>query len=174
MDASNKSDTGLCRDPDTKDWSADCWTRDWQTFWAVLISSIILVLTFISIKHKNTQLTDNSLIQIIAIQVVFAAINSLNSKFGNAGYNPALSCGYISFAVSQYAYPNISTDAAFKYKYGFDPSATQVNHYLWVYMIAPFVGGIVAGILHLIHSKCANVKGKDNDVSVTDGEALLE
>ena len=100
--------------------------------------------------------------------LVLGAVTALASPYGNAGWNPALACGYISFAVSQYNYPNIPTDESWESTYGFGPSATQVNHYLWVYMIAPFVGGAIAGILHLIHSKCASVKGKDNDVS-TDG-----
>ena len=96
------------------------------------------------------------------------AVISLSADFGGCGWNPALACGYISFAVSQYNYPNISPDAVYEQEYGFGPSATQINHYLWVYMIAPIVGGFIAGILHLIHNKCASTKGKDNDVS-TDG-----
>lgn len=127
------------------------WTRDWQTFWTILMCSIILVLAFISIKHKSTQLTDNGLVQILAINSVLLAVSVMSLQYGEFGFNPALACGYVSFAVSQYAYPNIVSNEDFNDTYGFDPSAKQVNHYLWVYMIAPFVGGAIAGILHLIH-----------------------
>lgn len=113
--------------------------------------SIILVLAFISIKHKSTQLTDNGLVQILAINSVLLAVSVMSLQYGEFGFNPALACGYVSFAVSQYAYPNIVSNEDFNDTYGFDPSAKQVNHYLWVYMIAPFVGGAIAGILHLIH-----------------------
>ena len=127
------------------------------------MSSIILILAFISIKHKDTQLTDNGLIQILAIWIVLSAVTALNSKYGACGWNPALACGYISFAVSQHNYPNTMDDSTYKRIHGFEQSDKEVNHYLWVYMVAPFVGAVIAGILHLIHSKCSNVKGRDND-----------
>ena len=92
----------------------------------------------------------------------------LSNEFGGCGWNPALATAYISFAVSQYAYPNIMYDAEYNQFYGFGPSNTQVNHYLWVYLTAPFAGGLVAGILHLIHNKCASTKDKDNNVSTAE------
>ena len=95
----------------------------------------------------------------------------MSVKYGSCGFNPALACGYISFAVSQYAYPNIPADVTWLDIYGFESSAVQVNHYLWAYMVAPIVGGFVAGILHLVHSKCASVKGRDNN---TPGDNLIE
>ena len=134
--------------------------------------SIILVLAFISIKHKSTRLTDDSMIQILAINLVIVAVTQLSVRFGSCGFNPALACGYISFAVSQYAYPNVPDLLIYK---NFRANAESVNHYLWVYMVAPMVGGFVAGVLHLVHSKCANVKGKDNDVNVSvDADHLIE
>ena len=163
LDAEKSVDDGMSRDPITRDWSNDDFTRNWQCFWATIICSFLLVLFFISVKHKSTQLTDDSLIQILAISTIFLGVAVLNVEFGGAGFNPALACGYISLAVSQYAYPNILPDSEYKLKYGFDPSAIQINHYLWVFMIAPFVGGFAAGIVHLIHQKCSNKQGSDND-----------
>lgn len=127
--------------------------------------TIILVFSFISIKHKSTQLTDNAMLQILAFNVVLAAVSELSVKYGSCGFNPALATGYISFAVSQYAYPNIISDVSWLDIYGFESSAVQVNHYLWAYMLAPIVGGAVAGVLHLVHAKVSSVKGKDNNVS---------
>ena len=76
--------------------------------------SIILVFSFISIKHEKTQLTDNGLLHVIAIHLVLVAIIFVSANFGGVGWNPALACGYISFAVSQFAYPNILSDADYK------------------------------------------------------------
>lgn len=119
------------------------------------MTSIVLIFTFISIKHRKTQLTDNGQIQLLGINLVYLAAASLSANFGGCGWNPALACGYISLAVSQFAYPNILPDAQYKELYGFDPPATRVNHYLWVYMTAPFVGAVIAGLLHMVHAKCS-------------------
>ena len=151
----------------------DQFTRDWQCFWVIFMSTIILVFTFVSIKHEKTQLTDNGLIQIIGINLLYIAITALSSQFGGCGWNPALACGYISFAVSQYNYPNREPDAVYNQQYGFDPTDTVINHYLWVYMTAPFVGAVVAGILHIIHSKCAASKGDKEDVSFHSEKGAL-
>ena len=168
LDGSKSYDTGItctsygnCVDDD--------WTRDWQTFWAILLCSIILILAFISIKHKTTQLTDNGLVQILAYNSILLAVSLMSLQYGGGGFgfNPAIATGYVSFAVSQYAYPNIDTDSDYKDIYGFDPSAKTVNHYLWVYILAPLVGGAIAGILHLIHQKCVKSHGKDNDSSIS-------
>ena len=40
-------------------------------------------------------------------------------------------------------------------------------------MTAPFIGGAIAGILHIIHSKCAAAKGDKEDVSFADEKDAL-
>ena len=37
-------------------------TRDWQTFWAMLITSIVLSYAYVSIKNDKTQLSDEPLV----------------------------------------------------------------------------------------------------------------
>ena len=69
-------DNGIVREP-TGDYVDDGWTRDWQTFWAMLLCSIVLVFAFVSIKHNSTQLTDNGLLQIIAISYLLYAVTEL-------------------------------------------------------------------------------------------------
>ena len=83
--------------------------------------------------------------------MLLGAMSEMAEKYGECGWNPALACGYISFAVSQYNYPNIKSVDEYVDQYGFEPTATSVNHYLWAYMVAPFIGAVIAGILHLIH-----------------------
>ena len=84
----------------------------------------------------------------IALTVIYAGINGINAKFGPAGTNPAIAAAYIAFVVSQ------------------NDNAEAYNHYLWVYMISPFVGAAIGGILYMIHKRCANAKGRDNSVSI--------
>lgn len=148
----------------------DGWTRDWQTFWSLLITSIFLVVCFISIKNERTQLTDNKLFQALAITLLMGAVAGINSLFGSVGFNPALALAYIVFEETTILNePNLSTwqlricgissitgdcDA---------DHPTYLNHYLWAYLIAPFVGGLIGGIFFHIHAKCTEKKGQDND-----------
>ena len=84
----------------------------------------------------------------IALTVIYAGINEINMKFGPAGSNPAIAAAYISFVVSQH------------------DDNKAYNHYLWVYMLSPFIGAACGGILYMIHKRCANAKGRDNSVSI--------
>ena len=61
---------------------------------------LLIRLASISIKHKSTRLSHNPLVQILAIMFTLGAATLLSAKFGMCGWNPALACGYISFAVS--------------------------------------------------------------------------
>mmetsp|Transcript_12365 Transcript_12365/g.16769 ORF Transcript_12365/g.16769 Transcript_12365/m.16769 type:complete len:269 (+) Transcript_12365:22-828(+) len=119
-------------------------TRDWQTFFAMFLTSMILVLAYASVKMPQTAISDNKVVQIIALTFIFTGLNGCNMKFGEAGINPALASGYIAFVASQH-----TDDEAY-------------NHYLWAYMIGPLFGGALGGFLYLIHSRCAQTKGRDN------------
>lgn len=133
------------------------YTRNWQTFWGMFVSSIILVLCFASIKSKETALSDNKLFGALAIYTIIESIASINTLFGSAGFNPALASGYIFFETTQFNYPNTVYTSG------------QLNHYWWAYALGPMAGGFVGGILFLIHSKCANSKGGSDEDSSADG-----
>ena len=85
------------------DWgnTTDGWTRNWQTFWGLFISTIFLTVCFISIKNKETQLTDNLLFQALSIALLLWAVALMNADFGSVGFNPALATAYIIFEESQ-------------------------------------------------------------------------
>mmetsp|Transcript_22472 Transcript_22472/g.27707 ORF Transcript_22472/g.27707 Transcript_22472/m.27707 type:complete len:151 (-) Transcript_22472:124-576(-) len=134
--------------------SDDGFTRNWQTFWGVLLTSTILSLGFCAIKHEKTRVTEDGLLNaalIVGYSIATTAV--LNLNFGDAGFNPALSSAYILFETTQFDTPND------KYP------ANQLNHYLWVYILVSMVGGALGGVLHWIHSSCANSKrgSGDND-----------
>ena len=87
-----------------------------------------------------------------------------NAEFGPAGINPPLACGYIMFETSQYDFPNTP------YK------SYELNHYVWAYLLCPMLGGVLGGILHILHAKCVEKKGTVDSNEATDDakNALLE
>ena len=150
-------------DPDFGLDEVNGFTRDWQTFYAMLISSFFLTLAYTSVKSKNTQLTENELLKAFVIYFVLGTVAALNFNFGTAGFNPALATSYIIFEVSQNKEPTIYDSDDF----GND----HLNHYLWAYMIGPLVGGALGGIAHLIHSACIN---KSDDSGASEAESGLD
>ena len=70
------------------------------------------------------------------------------------GTNPALASGYIFFETTQFNFPNAEI-----------PS-DKLNHYMWVYILAPLAGGSFGGLLSLIHARCEGAKGRDTEVEV--------
>ena len=116
----------------------------------MIVTATILTLTYAHIKMPQTANSDNRIVQIISLTFIYTGINACNSYFGPAGINPALAAAYIAYETSEHAYEHSS----------------QVNHYLWVYMISPFVGAAIGGILWQIHSRCVSAKGRDNSVSI--------
>ena len=73
------------------------WTRDWQTFWSILITSMLLSLFFVSIKNKKTQLTEDAGLNILLFTLGFSVLTTLNENFGELGTNAALSSAYSFF-----------------------------------------------------------------------------
>ena len=65
---------------------------NWQVFWAMLMSGLILSLAYASIKMRSTQITDNHAVQAIAVFVILIGVMQMNRRFGTLGYNPALAC----------------------------------------------------------------------------------
>ena len=117
----------------------------------MLVSSMILSLGYVSIKSKHTRLCDDNLINCLFIFFLLIGVVELNAFFGTAGLNGALSAAYILFETTQFKTPNKVVPAY------------ELNHYLWAYILGTLIGGAAGGFLHLIHSKCSNTKGRDND-----------
>lgn len=117
------------------------------------MASIVLVFGYISIKSPKTRLHDDKLVGAFLIAYLVTLIESLSFKFGRLGANPAIATAYILFTESQKNFPNFATNAI---------DNSMINHYLWVYTIAPMAGGFIGGVLHLIHSKCSKKDGKSD------------
>ena len=152
----------------TEDLGADThystgFTRDWQTFWAMLVTSMLLVLAYNSIKLKGTQITDDRLVQALGIVWVIKGLASCNALFGAPGINPAIAVWYMMFEATQYQNPNTELE------YG------ELNHYVWAYLFGPICGAILGGILTIIHEACAKSGGGTTpDEAADEVEALTK
>ena len=135
---------------------SDGYTRNWQTFWAMVVTSMLLVLAYNSIKLKGTQITDDRLAQALGIVWVIKGLAACNALFGAAGINPAIAIWYMIFEATQYQNPNT------KYDYG------ELNHYVWAYLFGPLVGAILGGILTIIHEACAKSGGNASRQEAAD------
>ena len=126
----------------------DDFSADWQTFWAMMLTSVILVLCFKSVRG-DTALTDNKIFQIFAVAIILNGFAAMNSLFGIIGFNPAFACAYIMFEAAEYNDPNV------------DYNSTGLTHYLWAYCIGPLVGGFAGGIIYWFHRQTAQGEFKD-------------
>ena len=137
-------------DTGTRDSDNDLnFSKDWQTFWAMTITSIIVGTAFCTLKNDDSVLGKDVVLKILAFTFVLQGVQSCNDLFGTFGYNPALACMWVAYEVTQYESPNKSYDSE------------QLNHYVWAYIIGPLLGGAAAGILALIHQKCAGDKNRN-------------
>ena len=125
----------------------DGYTRNWQCFWGILMATIMLSLGYVTIKHKATRFSEDSVLNSGLFYAIQGAVVAMSLKFGPTGINPALASAYMVLTVTQDT--NVSAD--------------HYNHYLWVYMLVPFLGGAIGGVLHWIHTKCVEKQGADND-----------
>lgn len=131
----------------------DGFVRNWATFFMCLMASTILTLSYTTIKSKTTKLHDDVLLNAAFVTTLLTAVASLMTRFGGyAALNPAIASAYIFFETTQYDTPNDDKIAGYK-----------LNHYLWAYFIGSMAGGALGGFLHMIHSRCSDTKGRDNN-----------
>jgi len=129
----------------------DGFVRNWATFFMCLMVSMILTLSYTTIKSKTTKVHDDVLLNSAFVAILLSAVATLMARFGGyAALNPAIASAYIFFETTQYDTPN---DQIAGYK---------LNHYLWAYFIGSMAGGAIGGFLHMVHSRCAEAKGRDN------------
>ena len=117
-----------------------------------LTASMILTLTYTTIKSKTTKFHDDVLLNAAFVTTLLGAMSALMSKFGGyAALNPAIASAYIFFETTQYDTPNQQI------------AGYKLNHYLWAYFIGSMAGGAIGGFLHMIHARCSDTKGRDNN-----------
>ena len=127
----------------------------------MFVTSSILCWAWNSVKHPETALHDDKLVQAYMLTLVLLGIVELNAYFGTLGINPALACAQISFVRSQYNYPNfIQLPTADPNQDPDKDQGLELAHYLWAYFVGPLLGAVFGASLHRIHIKCMK-KGSD-------------
>ena len=60
-------------------------TRDWQCFWAIFLTSLLLTFGYVTVKNPKTAITDNPLLQMWIITMLLSAVTRMNVLFGTIG-----------------------------------------------------------------------------------------
>ena len=122
----------------------DGFTRDFQTFFSVIIFSTVYFFIYLAMKKKETSHTEDELVKMIVCALAFYGTYMSLALFGPMGFNPIIATVNVIFVVSQT-----------------DGQASDYAHYLWAYMIGPLVAAFLGAILHLLHFKVSNKQGGD-------------
>ena len=75
----------------------DGFTRNWQTFWGVLIASTLVSMVYCTIKAQETAVNDDKLMQAALVTLAQSVAAKALAIFGSAGTNAALASFYIMF-----------------------------------------------------------------------------
>ena len=126
------------------------------------MATICICLAYASVKSKATRLSEDSLTNNLLFVVLETGIIAMALKSGWIGFNPFVSISMIFFAMLNYYH---SPD------YQGSNDNSNIDHYMYVYMIFPFIGALIAGIIHLIIQKVAN--GDEDDMKKSGAEALM-
>ena len=120
-------------------------TRDFQTFFAIVIFGTLYMFMFHAMKNDKTAHSDNILLRILVVSYAWTMVQTGLVHFGSIGFNPLISTISVIFTVSQT-----------------EGTASPYAHYLWAYIIAPMVASFLAAILHLLHVKGSSKTDGDN------------
>ena len=117
--------------------------RSMQTFFIQAMMTFVFVLTILVVKSKETEPSDIPAIGAMTVAFALMACVFVGTR-GGPCYNPAVALGFILTVQTQTENPD------------------TYNAYWWCYIFAPFVGGLVAGLVSLMHRSVVsngNTKG---------------
>ena len=75
-------------------------TRDFATFFAVLIFTTVYFFVYHNMKKKETAISDNDFLKILVCTFAFLATEAALGLFGTLGFNPLISTIVVIFKVS--------------------------------------------------------------------------
>ena len=75
-------------------------TRDFGTFFAVVIFTTVYFFVFHNMKKKETAHTDNDILKILVCTFAFLATEAGLALFGTLGFNPLITTIIVIFKVS--------------------------------------------------------------------------
>ena len=126
---------------------------------ATMLATTILIVAFVSVKG-STALSNNKILQVLAVTWVIQGVAEVNTLFGGIGINPAVICAYMVFESMQYKFPNVEP-----------PSSAAIYHYLWTYVVGAFLGAILGAIFAAIHKSSIPKPKKKSKKSKTKGKS---
>ena len=123
-------------DPDNGD-SAD----DFQMYFAVLLNEIVCTFLFVSVilmvKGEHTAGDRKGVCAALCVVSTLLCVISGTNKLG-AAFNPAVGTAVTTYSVLRLEHED-------------GQSNEWLYHYLWCYTVGPYIGGLCAGLFHLIH-----------------------
>ena len=93
------------------------------------------------VKGKNTAPTTDGILGALTVSITLFGLIMAGGKYG-ACYNPA-----VGLSLGLWGVWNLS--------------ATYIKHYMYLYILGPFIGGLLAGGFHNVHQKLHEKPKKD-------------
>ena len=115
---------------------------DFSMYVAVIVNEIVCTFLFVSVilmvKGEHTAGDRKGICAALVVVSTLLCVISGTNKLG-ACFNPSVGTAVTTYSV-------VRTDTE-----GF--SNHYLYHYLWCYTIGPYIGGLCAGLFHLVHKK---------------------
>ena len=113
---------------------------DFQMYFAVILNEIVCTFLFVSVilmvKGEHTAGDRKGLCAALCVVSTLLCVISGTNKLG-AAFNPA-----VGVSVTTYSVLRIDNEGE---------SNSYLYTYLWCYVLGPYIGGLCAGLFHLIH-----------------------
>ena len=126
------SDLGIVEQPCDLDMN-----RDRSAFFFQVFGTFLFMFVILNIKDKVTSPTQDGVLGALAVSLSLFAMINLSALQGGAAYNPAVALAQLTFGIAM-------TSSALH--------DSQI-HYLWVFLLAPFVGSLMAAIAQTFHAR---------------------
>ena len=128
--------------------------RDRSAFLFQLFASFIFINTILVVKNDATARTKDGMLGPATVALALLAGIASSEKQGGACFNPAVAIAQLTWSL-----PNTT---------GADHYAPA--HYLYVFTIAPLLGGLLAGLFNIWHAKNLQAKAYFADRSAVGAE----
>ena len=112
--------------------------RDRSAFFFQLFGTTIFIFMVVTVKGQKTGPSADGVLGPLAVCLCLYSQISLSALQGGACYNPAVALAQLTFSIGG------TTDDQLR--------KTEI-HYLWVYLLTPFIGATLAGIMYIFHAK---------------------
>ena len=118
-------------------------SNDFKMFFPVMVNEVVCTFLFVSVilmvKGKYTAGERGGVNAAACVVATLMCVISGTNKLG-ASFNPAVSTGLTTYSVLRKDIPDGETNQ-------------WLYHYLWCYVLGPYIGGLIAGMYHLLAAR---------------------